>query len=185
MVQSDGVCDEGVCGSASVNVIAAQDFIDDPETENQVEIKVTSDSSREWLDYHIKPVRVSVESITTSRCQVFTDPHIITFDQARYDFFTTGTFLLHKSLDGVHETHVRFWDCSNMGGRRVSCVCGFVAREENDLISVDMCNGQYGETIPQVSIRNINNRKIKTRIHEARQGKILKVSCCTIIGHDH
>ena len=176
VLQSDDLCHQGVCGSASVEVTAVQDFIDDPDTENQIDIEVHSEASNEWQDYYIRPVRVSVESITTSRCQVFTDPHIITFDQARYDLYTTGTFLLHKSLDGVHETHVRFWDCSNSGGKRVSCVCGFVSREENDLITVDMCNGQYGETIPQVSIRNIEGRRIKTRIYESRQGKILKVS---------
>ena len=37
---------------------------------------------------------------------------------------------------------------------QVSCSCGFVAREDNDVISVDMCDGDVFETTAEVKIRS-------------------------------
>jgi hypothetical protein len=58
---------------------------------------------------------------------------------------------------------------------RVSCVCGLVAREGSDLLSLDMCGGELGETLPQLSLSSLAASALRTRVLEARGGKILMV----------
>ena len=57
----------------------------------------------------------------------------------------------------------------------MSCVCGVTSRDVNDVVSVDMCDGDYGDTLPQLSIYNLNHDKIKTSVLESRGGKILMI----------
>jgi hypothetical protein len=49
-----------------------------------------------------------VANLPTSQCHVFTEPHIVTFDQQRYDFYGTGTFLMVKN--DVEQFEVRRGD---------------------------------------------------------------------------
>ena len=41
LLASSPACPGGVCGAASLTVTAVQDFIEDPDTQNIVEIEVT------------------------------------------------------------------------------------------------------------------------------------------------
>ena len=54
------------------------------------------------------------------------------------------------------QTHVRFWDCNpdTSHSRGVSCVCGFVAKDGQDLVKVDLCRKQ-----PNRKRKNVSNRK--------------------------
>jgi hypothetical protein len=58
----------------------------------------------------------------------------------------------------------------------VSCVCGLVIREGTDLITLDMCGGEPGEALPQLALTSLTSSALRTRILEARGGKILMVS---------
>ena len=149
---------------------ALQDLIDDEDTVNMVELQVWCREDPAWASYSVPPLHVEVETVATAYCHVYTDPHLITYDQARYDLYSRGTFLLTATQDGRLEVEVRLWRCGP-----VSCVCGIVAREDNDVVSIDMCGGEYGDSVPVVKLFNIRQEQIETRLYEARQGKILMV----------
>lgn len=57
-----------------------------------------------------------------------------------------------------------------------SCVCGFVARDAGNVIAFDMCNGEMGETKPQLTVRNRDLSKSGIRITESYQGRKVTVS---------
>nr|XP_054758979.1 von Willebrand factor D and EGF domain-containing protein-like [Lytechinus pictus] len=53
-------------------------------------------------------------------------------------------------MDRAHSSvHTRIWNCGGIS-EQVSCNCGFVAKEDNDVISVDMCDGNVLETRAEV-----------------------------------
>ena len=58
---------------------------------------------------------------------------------------------------------------------QVSCSCGFVAREDNDVISVDMCDGDVFETTAEVKIRSPLPLSDGVKIKEARNGSKITV----------
>ena len=149
---------------------ALQDLIDDEATVNMVEFQVWSAEDPAWASYSLPSLQVEVETLAPAYCHVYTDPHIITYDRARYDLYARGTFLLTTTQDGQYQVEVRLWRCGP-----VSCVCGIMARENNDVVSIDMCSGEYGDTIPEVKMFNIREEPLETRLYEGRQGKILMV----------
>lgn len=55
-------------------------------------------------------------------------------------------------------------------------MCGFVARDGGNVIAFDMCNGEMGETKPQLTVKNRDLSKSGIRITESYQGRKVTVS---------
>ncbi|XP_064370676.1 von Willebrand factor D and EGF domain-containing protein-like isoform X2 [Dromaius novaehollandiae] len=146
-------CTESSCAAAALTVTAVTDFAQDGNRVAHIRAKPAKWSELLWRAYTPKDVKVTVQDLPTGNCYSFTDPHIITFDGWRYDNYKIGTFLLCQSLSRVFEVHVRQWDCGSQRSA-TACNCGVAAREGNDIVVLDMCNGHFRETKPQLAIKS-------------------------------
>jgi hypothetical protein len=62
-----------------------------------------------------------------------------------------------------------------MPGGQASLNCAVAAREGNDVIIVDMCDGPYQKTYPKLKIQNPAMFENKTEIVKDRSGNVFVV----------
>uniref|UniRef100_A0A4W6CPL1 von Willebrand factor D and EGF domains n=1 Tax=Lates calcarifer TaxID=8187 RepID=A0A4W6CPL1_LATCA len=167
---SSSPCRDGICSQAQIHFSPVTDFVKDGNRTTQVSVKPIVTQNFLWNGYSPDPVEITVQDVPSAYCYSFTDPHMITFDGRRYESYQIGTFVLYRSTFWPFEVHVRQWECGSLV-HAASCVCGFVARDGGDVIAFDMCNGEMGETKPQLSVRNRDLSKSSIRITESYQGR--------------
>ncbi|XP_035464046.2 von Willebrand factor D and EGF domain-containing protein [Scophthalmus maximus] len=172
---SRGPCRDGVCSRALIHFSPTTDFVKDGNRTTQISVKPFFTQNFLWNGYSPEPVEITVKDVPSAYCYSFTDPHIITFDGRHYESYHIGTFVLFKSTFWQFEVHVRQWECGSVL-HAASCVCGFVARDGGDVIAFDMCNGEMGETKPQLSVKNRDLSKSGIRITESYQGRKVTIT---------
>ncbi|XP_066209875.1 von Willebrand factor D and EGF domain-containing protein [Saccopteryx leptura] len=145
-------CANGTCSHALVYYTAVTDFSQDGNRVTDIIVEPIVNEDFLWNSYIPDSIQISVKDVPTAYCYSFTDPHIITFDGRVYDNFKTGTFVLYKSMSRDFEVHVRQWYCGKLHFP-VSCNCGFVAKEEGDTVTFDMCGGQLHESQPYLFVK--------------------------------
>ena len=107
---------EKFCRISRMNISVSEDFTSGFETDTgtlSFELEAPGDLSWQGL----KPVTLDyvVSNLPTSQCHVFTEPHILTFDQSRFDFYGTGTFLLARNdVDGFEVKKWAGWHSSRV-----------------------------------------------------------------------
>ncbi|XP_047610347.1 von Willebrand factor D and EGF domain-containing protein [Phacochoerus africanus] len=146
-------CANGTCSHAFVYYTAITDFSQDGNRVTNIIVEPIANEDFLWNNYIPDSIQIRVKDVPTAYCYSFTDPHIITFDGRMYDNFKTGTFVLYKSMSRDFEVHVRQWDCGSLH-YPVSCNCGFVAKEEGDVVTFDMCSGQLHESQPYLFVKS-------------------------------
>ncbi|XP_015780130.1 PREDICTED: von Willebrand factor D and EGF domain-containing protein-like, partial [Acropora digitifera] len=75
------------------------------------------------------------------KCMSITDPHIlvlhkVTGPQRWHDFFGREEYLLYRNQERNFEVQTKQWGCNGQG---ITCNCGVVIRDHNDLISFSCC----------------------------------------------
>uniref|UniRef100_A0A2K6FR29 von Willebrand factor D and EGF domains n=1 Tax=Propithecus coquereli TaxID=379532 RepID=A0A2K6FR29_PROCO len=146
-------CVNGTCSHTLVYYTAVADFSRDGDRVTNIVVQPIVNEDFVWNSYIPDSIQIRVKDVPTAYCYSFTDPHIITFDGRVYDNFKTGTFVLYKSMSRDFEVHVRQWDCGSLQ-YPVSCNCGFVAQEEGDVVTFDMCSGQLHESQPYLFVKS-------------------------------
>lgn len=88
--------------------------------------------------------------------------------------------MLYRSLARDFLVHSRQWDC---GSRHyaVTCSCGVAVREGNDVAIFDMCNGRPQESRPRLTLRNLGEGEVGSRVKvlESHQGNKVTVGILT------
>jgi len=153
-----GQTSSNYCNAAFVNITVTEDFSSNFDvTHGQLSFSFLTDGDPAWNGMEGKTLNFSIANQPTSQCHVFTEPHVITFDQHRYDFYGTGTFLLQQNVHDDFEVsikifiekenyfselalivyfklfkvHVRFWSCNskNIQPGMASCACGVMVKD--------------------------------------------------------
>jgi len=99
-----GQTSSNYCNAAFVNITVTEDFSSNFDvTHGQLSFSFLTDGDPAWNGMEGKTLNFSIANLPTSQCHVFTEPHVITFDQHRYDFYGTGTFLLQQNVQDDFE----------------------------------------------------------------------------------
>ncbi|KAJ7389232.1 hypothetical protein OS493_032700 [Desmophyllum pertusum] len=164
-------CSRRDCGRKVVRLIAVSDFIDDGDRRTRIITEPARSQSPLWKSHDPTDAFVLSKDIETPRCHLFTESYIKTLAN-RYYRIPTGvtTFVLYKSTTRPFEVHTRFWACSKSRNPGF-CACGITARDGDDVIVIDMCNGRFLETSVQISIKSRLPLAKGIRITEAISGK--------------
>ncbi|XP_070541659.1 von Willebrand factor D and EGF domain-containing protein-like [Ptychodera flava] len=128
-----------------VKVDAVRDFQIDGDQLLTVYVKPSDICSVNVKEGYRESITVEVTDVITGRCTSRGDPHYITYDGRGFDSYIIGDFVLQRSQNRDFEVHARTWRCWE-----VACNCGVVVRENNDVIGVNMCDGEWGKTAPRV-----------------------------------
>ncbi|XP_061674890.1 von Willebrand factor D and EGF domain-containing protein isoform X2 [Syngnathoides biaculeatus] len=164
-------CQDGVCGRAVVHFTAITDVVRDGNRTTNISVRPLVTRNFVWNGYAPEPVQLKVQDVPSAYCYSFTDPHIVTFDGRRYDNYQVGTFVLYRSARWPFEVHVRQRECGGSGAAPTACACGVAARDGDDVVTLDMCNGDTGQTKPRLAVKTRDLSKSGVRAHEAYQGR--------------
>lgn len=73
------------------------------------------------------------------------------------------------------QVHARLWPCW-----RVVCNCGVAIREDNDVVTIDMCHGPWRRTSPRVIQKSRRPLKNRMRIRRYGSGQSTRFKVCDL-----
>ncbi|XP_074620014.1 uncharacterized protein LOC141878864 isoform X2 [Acropora palmata] len=107
--------------------------------------KITNDPSESkfWGFFGLPTIWVTVlqKNQPLHKCMSVTDPHILVLHkvdgpQRWHDFYGHEEYLLYRNQERNFEVQTKQWACNRQG---ITCNCGVVIRDHNDLISFSCC----------------------------------------------
>ncbi|KAI3366129.1 hypothetical protein L3Q82_009954, partial [Scortum barcoo] len=159
-------CSHGSCGQATFFVTAVTDFTRDGNRPSLISFLPGPSAPRLWRNYVPMSLKVTVQDVPTSICYSLTDPHVITLDgrPAPLSFIGASSGNLRSIPGSGTAAAVTTPSLANN--------CGVAAREGNEIVVFDMCNGQPQEARPKLTLKNLGDREgSRVRVLESHQGK--------------
>ncbi|XP_078371975.1 von Willebrand factor D and EGF domain-containing protein-like isoform X3 [Oculina patagonica] len=140
----DGQCDFQLKGTSPKEVTILPDCSALKENRHETKVIVIKflGGGSFWFPHStVRTIWVSVTEKKVEQCMTFTDPHyhgMAPIGTTRpFDFMGHGDFILYKNDEKKFEVHTRQWSCNRAG---VTCNCGAVLRDHNDVIEFNCCN---------------------------------------------
>ncbi|PVD18852.1 hypothetical protein C0Q70_21409 [Pomacea canaliculata] len=170
-----------VDGFTDVQVVAKKDLINDGDKdlllsfEPMLGVGVGGPYLSAFEGYRPQTTKVTVKDVGTKTCSWQGDPHIQGFESNRkFNLYRVGDYTMYENPSRAFEIQARTWPCCSM---RVTCVCGVVIREVNDVIRIDQCDQRYGNphTSPIIKVYNGPLRE-GTSIQRSRDGSRITVN---------
>ncbi|XP_045201128.2 von Willebrand factor D and EGF domain-containing protein-like [Mercenaria mercenaria] len=142
----------------------APSFTGTSSSNSAVHIDVSQIPGREWNNLKLPYIAVNaMSSRPGAQCLSVGDPHYRTFDdnKQKYSNYRIGQYTLVRQKRGSFKVETRTW---KKPGGKPSFNCAVAARERNDVVVVDMCDGPFGKTYPKFEIKNPSMFENKTEI---------------------
>ncbi|OWF36676.1 von Willebrand factor D and EGF domain-containing protein-like [Mizuhopecten yessoensis] len=136
---------------ATIKVTATRDFVKDGDQVHELAFRpLLTWQSPMFNGYNIHPIQVTSRDRPHALCSASGDPHFRQIDRkGRLDVYEVGDFIMYKSTTRPFEIQIRTWSC----GHYNPCICAIVAREGNDVVSIDMCEKRKNQlAAPDVKI---------------------------------
>ncbi|CAH1267733.1 VWDE [Branchiostoma lanceolatum] len=161
----------GVDNPQTVTVWAIRDFQTDGDQYVQIDVIPSTADCDVPPSGNTQDVLVTTIDQDSSQAHASGDPHYMTYDRRKYDWYGVGDFVIHRSKGRPFEVHSRVWRCWD-----VSCNCGVAVREGDDVITIDMCDGRFGQTAPAVRLKSQKEPAKGVRVTRGQSGRNFKVS---------
>ncbi|XP_076111119.1 von Willebrand factor D and EGF domain-containing protein-like isoform X1 [Mytilus galloprovincialis] len=95
-----------------------------------------------WRNVNIPSIEVKVVDkdafLTNSICQIYNDPHVITYDGKYYEYMDVGEFVIYRNDIGPYWVHALLTSCG-FGWPGSSCLCGIAIRSHDSLFVLRTC----------------------------------------------
>ncbi|XP_060067975.1 von Willebrand factor D and EGF domain-containing protein-like [Ylistrum balloti] len=136
---------------ATIKVTATRDFVKDGDQIHELAFRpLLTWTNPMFNGYNINPIQVTSKDRPHALCSASGDPHFRQIDRrGRMDVYEVGDFVMYKSSTRPFEIHIRTWSC----GKFHPCICAITARENNDVVSIDMCEKRKNQiAAPDVKV---------------------------------
>jgi hypothetical protein len=133
----------------NVTVVPSKNFIDNAVREAYIQIEkpvptATSQYSKVFEGLSQTKLQVLVKLEAGFKCSGTGDPHFNGFDyKTAYHLYLTGDYIMYDVKNRNFQVQIRTWPCWG-----VTCICGVVVRENNDIVRVFGCNTARGLVKP-------------------------------------
>ena len=175
--------------SIEVPLVANKDLVNDGDKqlmvtfEHLIPAAYGSNSSLNiFKDFTPDPLPVEVKDDKSYTCSLYNDVHMDGFDRQHYNFYKTGDFKVCTVPSKNFDVQVRTWVCGTKAGRPIdtkrgiTCVCGVVIREQNDVIRIDQCDQQYGSSNTSPTVTYARNLRNSTVVQRSKDGSEIYAS---------
>ena len=138
----------------TITIKMLEEYTSSGETNLEIITEPIISNAEFYSGVNLDNIQISLRSIPSARCSSTGDPHYTTFDGYSYHHYGRGEVLMVRSLSRVFEVQAR----THGGG--YSRNCAVAAREDNNLVIIDVCSGslnietRYGNTQPKPSVYN-------------------------------
>ncbi|XP_059165094.1 mucin-2-like [Physella acuta] len=166
----------------SIPIKATIDGVIDGNRKRTIRIKVRIVGTTSQQIYEVACGQTEITIIDNDKpcgCGSINDPHMTSFDQAKYNNHIPGEFIMYRHTTLPYEVRALYRPCS-AGNNRVTCNCGAAIRSGDDVIVFNTCDirqnaGNSGNSVIGVEVFKNGDFDFKTRIYRLGVGQKYEV----------